>query len=95
MQADQFLISVQEKVPPPGISPHLEALWWDKKGHWQRAHELIQNLPDRLASAIHAYLHRQEGDLWNARYWYSRAGVPEVTTSSEAEWYSLVRQALK
>lgn len=95
MHSNQFLASLEETAPPPNISPHLQALWWDKKGQWQRAHELIQDLSDRLASAIHAYLHRQEGDLWNARYWYARAGQEEVTSTLDTEWTDLVRRALQ
>lgn len=90
-----FLDSLQALEPPDGLSPHLQALWWEKKGHWTKAHELVQDLPDRLASAIHAYLHRQEGDLWNARYWYNRAKTTEFSGTAAAEWQQLVSRALK
>lgn len=95
MQPEVFLDSIQAPEPPTGLSPYLQALWWEKKGYWDKAHELVQDLPDQLASAIHAYLHRREGDLWNARYWYSRASTPEFTGTAQAEWHQLVIRALK
>ncbi|MFN0317483.1 MAG: hypothetical protein ACKVQA_20865 [Burkholderiales bacterium] len=43
------------------------------RGDWQAAHEIVQNLEDPLAYWLHALVHRLEGDLDNARYWYRRA----------------------
>lgn len=54
--------------PPLGASIYTKALWHDAKGDWKKAHELIQDIPDKNASWIHAYLHRKEGDIWNADY---------------------------
>lgn len=68
-----------------------EALEQDKAGNWNKAHELIQDLSGQDAAWIHAYLHRKEGDDWNARYWYERAGKPFYSGSLEAEWDLIYR----
>lgn len=42
-------------------------------GDWNAAHEIVQqDEQDEFACWIHAVLHRQEGDLPNAQYWYAR-----------------------
>lgn len=66
---------------------HLKALELAHEGHWDEAHELIQPLSDELACLIHAYLHREEGDLGNAGYWYHRAGrdMPDISLEEELE----------
>lgn len=61
-----------------GLSVPLRGLWYAAKGDWNRAHELVQNDPSAEASWVHAYLHRVEGDLGNAHYWYHQAGKPPV-----------------
>lgn len=65
---------------------YLKALDLDKEGKWNEAHSLIQDLPDANAAWIHAYLHRKEGDQWNAEYWYNRADQPVFIGSLEEEW---------
>ena len=40
---------------------------------WDAAHQLVQQHESADAAWIHAVLHKIEGDLGNARYWYSRA----------------------
>lgn len=72
---------------------HLKALDLARDGHWDAAHELIQSRSEDLACLIHAYLHRQEGDLGNARYWYRRAGAEIPENSLEEEWQRLYRLA--
>lgn len=52
----------------------VEALGLIKAGDWDAAHTLIQDGSDKMACLIHAYLHRDEGDMGNASYWYQRAG---------------------
>jgi hypothetical protein len=79
---------------PPALSPALRGLWWDGKGDWDRAHQAAQEDAGRDGCAVHAYLHRKEGDLANARYWYSRAGRAVPAGSLEAEWAELVRSLL-
>jgi hypothetical protein len=58
------------------VSDHLRALWYDLNGDWDKAHTIVQNLNDTNAMWIHAYLHRKEPDISNAKYWYRNAGKP-------------------
>ena len=76
---------------PEQLSMPLQALWHDGKGDWKTAHDLIDHLDDRAAAHVHAYLHRKEGDLWNAGYWYKRAGKSVPDQSLEEEWEELVQ----
>ena len=55
-------------------------------------HLLIQDLDDSRSAHIHAYLHRKEGDVANADYWYRRAGKKRPASSLEAEWEELARE---
>lgn len=64
----------------------LKALELDKKGDWDKAHEIVQDLNHVLAYWIHAYLHRKEPDLTNASYWYARAKKSMPEYSYETEW---------
>ena len=74
-------------APPPGVSLAVQGLWWDAKGDWSRAHGCAQDQDDRIGAAVHAYLHRKEGDLGNAGYWYARAGRPARAAGDiDAEW---------
>jgi hypothetical protein len=72
--------------PPSGLSPALTALWWASKGEWKKAHEIVMNEDGPDCAWVHAYLHRVESDLANARYWYARAGKPVATGALDAEW---------
>jgi len=69
----------------------LKALWLDASGKWKEAHAIIDPMSSRDASWVHAYLHRKEGDIWNADYWYRRADRIRPSTSLEEEWESIVR----
>ena len=80
--------------PPAGASAYLQALWHDAQNNWEAAHEIIQDLPDQHAAWLHAYLHRKEGDLWNADYWYRRAGKKRPAVSLPDEWEELVNAFL-
>ncbi len=81
--------------PSDELSPYLTALWHERHGNWKRAHEIVQDIETREASAIHAYLHRVEGDLSNAQYWYAQAHRrAELSLSLEAEWEQLARELL-
>lgn len=71
--------------PSPLPSAHLRALWHDLHGDWDRAHAIVQQMSDTHAMWIHAYLHRKEPDLANARYWYRSAAKPFPTGQSFAE----------
>jgi len=75
--------------PPKELSVHLQALWYDAKGEWNLAHGLIDHLNDANSAHVHAYLHRKEGDLWNAAYWYNRAKQVMPQKSLDEEWEDL------
>lgn len=85
-----FTESLSANEPPQNISIYLKSLWYDAKGNWDKAHQLIQDVDDKNASWIHAYLHRKEGDTGNADYWYSRAGKRRSPLSLEKEWEEIV-----
>lgn len=73
----------------------LLALWWDARGSWDRAHEVAQEIEDSDGAWVHAYLHRKEGDVGNAGYWYRRAGRRPATGSLEIEWAEIVEELLR
>ena len=81
---------LRSRPTPDGLAPPLAALWWDAKGDWARAHEIAQALASQDGDWIHAYLHRKEGDLANADYWYRRARRHRPSASLESEWSELV-----
>ena len=87
MTLDEFtqLMEKQERCPE-SLPRVLQALWYDKKGNWDKAHQIVQNANDVDSAWVHAYLHRQEGDINNARYWYRRSGQPEFIGSLDQEW---------
>jgi hypothetical protein len=82
------------KAPPAGLTAPLQALWWAAGGDWNRAHRLVQNDASAQAAWVHAYLHRIEGDLSNARYWYARAGKPPSSDPLDAEWEGIAATLL-
>lgn len=86
----EFEASLCEDSPPANLSGLLLALWYDAQGDWDKAHDIAQDVKGRSAARVHAYLHRKEGDLGNAAYWYTRAGVQECQTSLAEEWQALV-----
>jgi hypothetical protein len=90
-----FKSSLSRTAPAPGISAPLAALWWAAKGDWTKAHEIVQDEEGMDAAWVHAYLHRAEGDLGNAGYWYRRAGKPAADGPVEAEWDRLVAALLR
>lgn len=72
----------------------LLALWKVGRGDWIGAHNIVQDGQHKDEAWIHAYLHRAEGDLGNAAYWYRKAGQPIAHESLEAEWDSIVQTLL-
>lgn len=80
--------------PYSDFSPELLALWHDGKGDWKSAHNQVDHLETRSAARVHAYLHRKEGDNWNADYWYRRAGEKRPSISLDEEWKELVLRFL-
>jgi hypothetical protein len=90
MSFEEFKASL-EAPKPPEVSPELQALWHARKGNWERAHEIAQEIHTPPGSWIHAHLHREEGDLSNASYWYSLAGKPVSKSELSQEWDEIVR----
>jgi hypothetical protein len=94
MTADDFRASLAQENPPAGLSAPLTALWWDAKGNWAPAHNLVDSLESKDGMAVHAYLHRKEGADSNADYWYARAGRTFNRPTLEEEWSALVEGLL-
>ena len=94
MELAAFRDSLSKSAPPDGVGRLLGALWYDAKGDWVRAHEIVQDEEGRDAAWVHAYLHRKEGDQSNAGYWYRRAGKPVCKVPLEDEWESVVTALL-
>ena len=82
--------SLSNAAPARELAPPLAALWWAAKGEWDAAHKIVQDESDANSAWVHAYLHRVEGDLSNAGYWYRQAGQPVAKDSLEAEWARIV-----
>ena len=85
MTLDAFKSTLNQDAPPE-VSPLLRALWHEARGDWDRAHEIAQDVHTNDGSWVHAYLHRKEGDQWNANYWYRRAGRVMPDQTLEEEW---------
>lgn len=97
MSFAEFAESVtRQSHPPAETSGALAALWHDARGAWARAHELAQADRSRAGAWVHAYLHRKEGDLGNAGYWYAHAGRsrPADDVTLQAEWEQIARELL-
>jgi hypothetical protein len=86
----EFVASASRGDLPDGLSSPLEALWHEVRGEWQRAHEIVQAESSVEAAWVHAYLHRKEGDLANAGYWYRRAKRQIPAAEVEDEWRAIV-----
>jgi hypothetical protein len=85
-----FKASLVNATPASGLAPPLAALWWAAKGDWDAAHKIVMNEDSKDAAWVHAYLHRVEGDLSNAGYWYRRADKPVAKDALDAEWQRIV-----
>jgi len=94
MTFDEYLRGIDNTHPSPRLSETLRSLWWDKKGNWDKAHSIAQAIPTVQGSAVHAYLHREEGVIWNADYWYARADRERPKIPLEEEWKALVEEML-
>ena len=89
MSIADFKLSLAKDAPPKGLAPALAALWWAAKGDWNKAHTIVMNEEGADSAWVHAYLHRVEGDLGNAGYWYGQAGKPRATGALETEWEAI------
>ena len=85
---------IHDEAPPPGLSIPLAALWWDAKGDWAQAHSLVDELESVEGMAVHAYLHRKEGSVANAEYWYERSGRGFYRPTLDAERKALIEGLL-
>lgn len=94
MNSKSFQASLALEAPDQALSTILKSLWYDGRGDWDQAHALIDQLGDRDSAWVHAYLHRKEGDIWNADYWYARAKKTRPSYSLEEEWANLVEHFL-
>jgi hypothetical protein len=94
MTIEEFRSTLSESEPPEGPQL-LKALWHDANGDWHRAHEIAQEVEDAAGAWVHAYLHRKEGDLGNAGYWYRRARQPVATDSLGEEWARIATALLQ
>ena len=92
---EEFLKTRQNDHPPEEWPKGLQALWYDAKGNWNASHDIAQDLPSESGYWIHAYLHRKEGDQFNANYWYRMANRPYPNLSLEQEFKLLVEYIIK
>ena len=90
MTIAEYMASLDETEAPAGVSPYLKALWYEKRGDWKQAHEIVQDIDDSTAAWLHAYIHRREGDQANAAYWYGQAGRPISDLTLDDEWREIV-----
>jgi len=96
MTFEEFEATLDQSTPPAHLPPLLLAMWHDARGDWAAAHEIAQAREGTPAyDRLHAYLHRVEGDTWNANYWYRRAGSKMPEGSLKEEWKTLTREYLR
>jgi hypothetical protein len=89
MTPSDFKNSLTGGAPPAGLTDPLKALWWAGKGDWDKAHKICMGDDGADAAWVHAYLHRVEGDLPNARYWYGQAKRKAADGALDAEWAAI------
>jgi hypothetical protein len=94
MILDEFRASLAKSKPPAGLPPALAALWWAGKQDWDKAHRIVMEEGSGDCAWVHAHLHRSEGDLDNARYWYRRAQRRVATMPLDDEWDAIVQLLL-
>jgi hypothetical protein len=95
MNVSEFKRSLAKAKPPAGLAPALAALWWVGKDQWDKAHTIVMDESGKDCAWVHAYLHRVEGDLGNARYWYRQAQRPVATAALTAEWDTIAEILLE
>ena len=94
MTIETFNAALLHDTPPAGWSRALQALWHQGKGDGDRAHQLAQAQDDAEGAWVHAHLHRAEGDVANARYWYRRAGREPSTAPLDDEFAAIAAALL-
>lgn len=91
---DDFKLSLQRESPGETWPEALRAMWWDAKGNWEMSHDIAQEITSDIGHWIHGYLHRKEGDRWNATYWYNSSGRDYPKKSLEEESGEIVKYIL-
>jgi hypothetical protein len=94
MTVAEFKRSLSKSKSPARLAPALAALWWAGKEKWDQAHQIVMDEGGKDCAWVHAYLHRVEGDLGNARYWYRQAQRPVPEMPLKAEWDAIVETLL-
>jgi hypothetical protein len=94
MTLAEFKQSQSKARPPTGLSTALTALWWASKDDWDKAHKIVMDEGGKDCAWVHAYLHRVEGDLGNAGYWYRQAQRPVPKRPLAAEWEAIAQTLL-
>ena len=94
MNFETYKTSLKSTAPPAESNVYLKSLWHDAKGDWETSHNIIQDVNDKTAAWIHAYLHRKEGDVFNANYWYNKAGRRMPGYTLDKEWEEIVKELL-
>ncbi len=94
MMPANFRLTLSQAAPPRTLAAPLAALWWAKKGDWDKAHRLVMDETSRDAAWVHAWLHRAEGDIGNAHYWYRQARRHPAEGDLDAEWDAIAATLL-
>jgi hypothetical protein len=94
MTLAEFERSLSEAEPPAGLAPALAAMWWAGKDQWDKVHAIVMADDGQACAWVHAHLHRVEGDLDNAGYWYRRAGKPAASGKLREEWRAITQALL-
>lgn len=94
MTLAEFKATLESGQPPASLTAALRALWLDGAGNWDEAHQIAQDVDDDTGAWVHAYLHRKEGDIANAGYWYRRAGRAPSREPLPEEWEQIVAALL-
>jgi len=94
MTLAEFKQSQSKAQPPESLSVAVTALWWAGRDDWDKAHNIVMDDDGKDCAWVHAYLHRVEGDLENARYWYRQAGKPAASGALESEWKTIASELL-
>jgi hypothetical protein len=94
MSPSAFKRSLSNKRPGAELSPALQALWWAGKDDWAKAHKIVMDESGADSAWVHAYLHRVESDLDNARYWYRQARRKPATVPLDDEWAEIATALL-
>ena len=91
MEYNDFIKLTEKQKPSEKLSGIHLAIWYILKDNWDMAHETVQILNTEIAYRVHAYLHRVEGDLGNAGYWYCRAQIEPATASLKIELSDIIK----